>query len=455
MCSNDESMVWAGMGLGKTITTLSTIDWRMRSNQVEKTLIFGPLRVIHTVWEKEARKWEHTKHFRFQIIHGTVKQREQKLFNPHADIYLINYENMAWLAEILDFYFLSKHKNLPFQMVAYDEITNLKKSTSVRMKKWEHLLDNFKYRSGLTGTPAENGYIDLHGQYLAIDNGKRLGKFVTHFRENYFARNWNGRGYKPTPLGVKQIEHQIKDITINIESKNNIKLPEHIVNDIMIDLPSTAREQYEKLERKFFVELDNDNVIEVFNKASLSNKCLQFCNGSPYLNPKRLEWYPLHDAKLQALESILEEAGGNPVIVAYSFRADAERIEKKFKKYKPVNLTKTPAKKLNEAIKRINNGEHQIVIGHPKSMGYGIDELQQTCHIGVWFGLSWHYGWYLQFIGRYCRQGQTKTTITNRLLCNNTMDEIVRDSLRDKNTTQDNLKKSIQRYRDKKTYNFW
>lgn len=468
------SMLWLDMGLGKTVITLSTIDYRMRAKQINKTLIFGPLRVIHAVWERESRKWEHLKHFRFQIIHGTESKRERQLFNPYADIYLINYENMAWLAGILDFYFLSKHRNLPFQMVVYDEITKVKKSNTVRINGgwkevknknkevisrtritgWKTILDNFKYRTGLTGTPIPNGYADLHGQYLVIDGGIRLGKFITHFRSNYLAGNFNGYGYRVTNNGVQQIENQINDITIKMSAKDYLKLPESIINDIMIDLPKKAREQYNELEKNFFVELDDNNDIEIFNKLSLSNKCLQFCNGSPYLTPNEPDWYDLHDAKLIVLEDILEEAAGNPVIVAYTFKSDAERITKKFKQYNPVNLTKTPPKNLIKVINAINNYKHGLVIGHFASMSHGIDGLQKSCHIGVCFGLTWKLEHDLQFMGRYIRQGQLKPCFTHRIMCNNTFDEVVRDALACKNTTQESLKNSVQRYRDRQNYNF-
>lgn len=464
------SMLWLGTGLGKTLITLSTINRRMQAGQVTKTLIFGPLRVIHSVWENESRKWDHLKHLRFQVIHGTEKLRERRLFNPYADIYLINYENMAWLAGVLSFFYLDRHKNLPFQMVVYDEITKVKKSNTVRMAGgwkelsedskiriigWKKILDHFEYRTGLTATPASNGYPDLHGQYLVVDGGTRLGKFVTHFRSNFLTSNYNGFGYRATDTGIQQIKEKIKDITIEMSTEDYSKLPDNIINDIMVDLPPKVRKLYDKLEKEYFCELDEDNDIEIFSKASLSNKCLQFCNGSPYLNPHEPEWYHLHDIKLKALEGIVEEAGGNPVLVAYNFRSDAERIMKKFKKYNPVNLTRTPAKDLSKVIKAINNYQHGLVIGHPNSMGHGIDGLQENCHIGVWFGLNWNLEYVIQLNGRYIRQGQKRVTYTHRILCRDTFDEVVRESLLDKDTTQKALKKSIKRYRERKEYNFW
>lgn len=534
---NSDSMLWLDMGLGKTVITLTTIDYRMRQNEISKALIFGPLRVIHTVWEKEARKWEHLKHLRFQIIHGSENKKEQRLFNNDVDIHLINYENMAWLASTLDRYFLSQQKKLPWQMVVYDEVTKVKKSNTVRMsggkkrlkkswsvemrtldgifvlkdhcfhrgdsilfeksincldvskeyfvkhitkdkfslhhdlkspsiplplmnytgklivrktkilKGWNSILTDFSYRTGLTGTPAPNGYVDLHGQYLAVDGGKRLGWFFNQFSRNYLTLNFNGFGYKVTEVGIKMIEKQIKDITIKMSASDYLTLPDSVVNDIIVELPLKIREQYDTLEKELFVELDERNDIEVFNTVSLSNKCLQFSNGSPYLRSNEPEWYPLHDAKLKALESILEEAYGSPVLVAYLFKPDAERIMVNFKRFKPVNITETKPKDLARVIQNIIDGKHLLIVGHPASMGHGIDRLQDVIHIGVWFGLNWNLEFYQQFMGRYIRQGQKKTTFTHRIMCNNTMDEAVRISLENKSTSQEDLKKAIDQYR--------
>lgn len=534
---NPDSMLWLDMGLGKTVITLTTIDYRMRQNEISKALIFGPLRVIHTVWENEARKWEHLRHLRFQIIHGSETKKEQRLFNNDVDIHLINYENMAWLASILDRYYLSQDKKLPWQMVVYDEVTKIKKSNTVRMsggkkrlkrsrsvemrtlngvfeledhcfhrgdsiffensidcldvdkeyfvkhvtkdkfslhhdlkspalplpltvyngklsiqkikvlKGWNSVLKKFSYRTGLTGTPAPNGYGDLHGQYLAVDGGKRLGWFFNQFSQNYLTPNFNGFGYRVTKIGVEMIEKQIRDITIRMSASDYLTLPDSIVNDIIVELPSKVREQYDMLEKELFVELNEQHDIEVFNTVSLANKCLQFSNGSPYLRPNEPEWYPLHDVKLKALESVLEEAYGSPVLVAYLFKPDAERIMVNFKRFKPVNITETKPRDLASVIQDIINGKHLLIVGHPASMGHGIDGLQDVIHIGVWFGLNWNLEFYQQFMGRYVRQGQKKTTFTHRIMCNDTMDEAVRISLENKSTSQEDLKKAIDQYR--------
>lgn len=381
---HNDSMLWLQMGLGKTPITLTTIVERMKAEQVQKVLIFGPLRVIQAVWAREARKWSHTNHLRFSVIHGNKEKRARALF-ANADIFLINYENMNWLAETLDHYYLSQGKAIPFQMVVYDEVSKLKNSTALRMAGgkrdrkdgrgepvqikvtgWRKLIDCFSYRTGLTGTPASNGYLDLHGQYLAVDGGERLGTHVTHYKDSYFVSDFKGWSFTPSELGKECIESKIADITKKMDARDHLKgLPDVKVINMMVDLPEKARKAYAEMEKVLFTQLDNGRELEVFSKASVSNKLLQFCNGSPYLSSASTEFETLHDAKMEALEDIIEEAAGQPVLCSYSFTADAERIMKKFKSLKPVNLTEVPSKQTEAVINKWNRGEIKLLIGHP------------------------------------------------------------------------------------------
>jgi len=471
MLQHDDSMLWLGMGLGKTPVTLTTIVDKMRAGHVQKTLVFGPLRVIQAVWARGARKWSHTQHLRFSVVHGTKEKRTRALF-ADADIYLINYEAMNWLAEPLDHYYISQGKPLPFQMVVYDEVSKLKNSTTLRMKGgnrdrhdkrgetykihvtgWRKILNHFKYRTGLTGTPASNGYLDLHGQFLAVDGGERLGEFVTHYKDSYFQSDYSGWKYSPTVLGKQWIEHKISDITIKMDSRDYLDLPESQVTNIMVDLPAAARKAYKEVEKDMFTQLDSGTEVEVFSRSSVSNKCLQFCNGSPYLVSGSTEFEAIHDAKLEALDDVLEEAGGSPVLCSYTFKADAERIMKKFKNYKPVNLTATPSKDTEKVIDRWNRGEIKLMIGHPASMGHGVDGLQEAGHILVWFGMNWSLELYEQMCGRLDRQGQTHPVSIIRILCNDTVDLAVVDAIERKTDDQEGLKRALQRYRDGVTTN--
>lgn len=466
-----DSMLWLQMGLGKTPITLTTIVERMRAGLVEKTLIFGPLRVIQAVWAREARKWEHTKHLRFSVIHGAKEKRGRALF-ADADVYLVNYESMNWLAEELDHYYLSQDKPLPFQMVVYDEVSKLKNSTTLRMAGgnrdrtdnhgneykihvtgWRKIIEHFKYRTGLTGTPASNGYLDLHGQFLAVDGGDRLGKFITHYKDNYFSSDYNGWKYSPTELGKQWLESKISDITKKMDAKDHLDLPASKEINLMVDLPPAARKAYDQVEKDMFTQLDNGCEIEVFSRSAVSNKCLQFANGSPYLSSESPEFEKLHDAKLDALESVIEEAGGSPILCSYSFRADAERIMKKFKKYRPVNLTATPSKDTEKVIDKWNSGQIKLLIGHPASMGHGVDGLQDSGSILVWFGINWSLELYEQMNGRIDRQGQSNPVSIIRILCRDTVDLAVADAIERKTDDQEGLKNALQRYRDGITTN--
>lgn len=463
---NDESMLWLQMGLGKTAITLTTIVDRMRMKSVRKVLIFGPLRVIQTVWTREAKKWEHTCHLRFSIMHGDKEKRKRALFTQ-ADIYLVNYENMNWLAETLIHYYLSQGKPLPFQMVVYDEISKLKKSTSKRMSGsirkyedntgkiykvkvpgWLKIIPHIPIRIGLTGTPAGNGYLDLHGQYLAVDGGQRLGVYITHYKRKFFESDYKRLIYTPTITGMQQIEQLISDITKKMDVKDYLDMPKVNVSNLMVDLPENARKGYKEIEKLMFTMLDSGREIEVFSQASVSNKCLQFCNGSPYF-PDSTEFEEVHDAKLDALEDVLEEAAGSPVLCSYTFKSDAIRIMKRFKKYKPVNLSDVVSKDTGNIINNWNEGKIKLLIGHPASMGHGIDGLQESGNIVVWFGLTWSLELYEQMNGRINRYGQKRPVSVIRILCRDTIDLAVVDAIERKTSNQEGLKAALQRYRNR------
>lgn len=463
---HDESMLWLDMGLGKTPITLTSIERRIRSGQIKKCLVVGPIRVITAVWEREARKWEHTKDLSFSLIRGPEPQRLRALFRE-ADIYLINYENLAWFSNVLTHFYLDKKQDLPFQMVVYDEVSKMKNSQAQRMKGgkrvtnkgksneavthfvgWKKIVPHIKFKTGLTGTPASNGYLDLFGQYLALDGGKRLGEYLTHFRDAFFNQNYNGFGYEVSDIGKTLIETKIADITIKMDSEDYLEIPPIVFNEIWVTLDNKTMKFYGDVERDMFAKLEDGTEIEVFNRASVSNKCLQIANGSAYKEPGEPEWCHVHDEKLTALEEVLEEASGSPVLVGYTFRMDAERIMTKLKQYHPVNLTTAKTALVPKILRDWEAGKIKLLLGHPASMGHGIDGLQESGHILVWFGLPWSLELYYQMIGRLKRVGQTKPVIIHQILAENTLDLAVLDALRRKATSESGLKDSIQRYRD-------
>lgn len=462
---NPDSMLWLQMGLGKTISSLTALIDRMGRGEVKKTLIFGPLRVIQSVWAKECLNWEHTKHLRCSVMHGNKKKRLTRLFRE-ADIYLINYEAMNWLADQLHHYYISQGKPIPFEMVIYDEVSWLKNSTTKRMDGgkrevkdkngdvtviksigWRKIIPHFKYRIGLTGTPASNGYLDLHGQFLAVDNGERLGEYITQYKDRYFKPDHMGWSHELPDQNREEIEQRISDITIKMNAKDYLDLPEVSYVNMMVELDDKAQEIYNGVQEELFAVLDSGEEVELFSKQAVSTKCLQICNGSVYYNEKR-EYELVHSAKLDALEEILEEANGQPVLCSYTFKSDAEQIMKRFnKKYKPVNLTATPSKDTQKVIDNWNQGKVKLLVGHPKSMGHGIDGLQKSGSILVWFGLNWSLELYEQMNGRLNRQGQDKPVSIIRILAENTIDMAVLDAIINKEDTQEGLKRALDRYR--------
>lgn len=466
---HDATMLWLQMGLGKTAIALTSIVDRMRAGQVRKTLVLGPLRVVQSVWSREALKWSHTQHLRFRVIGGTKEKRQRDLF-AEADVYLCNYEQLNWLAEALDKFYLKRGLPIPFDMIIYDEVTRMKSSTSVRIKGgkrertdkrtgrkvlvektgWRKVMPMFKYRMGLTGTPVPNGYKDLHGQYLALDDGARLGEFKTHFENSYFSSNYNGWGVTVTDIGRTIIEQKIADITIKMDAKEYLKgLPDKVDSNIVVTMPPKARMLYEQMEQEMFIELDIGSDVEVFTKASAALKCLQIANGAIYTPEGDTE--ELHNAKLDALEEIIENANGAPVLVAYSFKSDAQRILKRFKKLKPVNLSGTSSAQTGKVIDDWKAGKTTLLIGHPASMGHGIDGLQEAGSIAVWFGPNYSLELYDQFNARLHRQGQKNTVSVLRLVTEGTLDFAVLDALESKAGDEASIKAAIQAYRVKKS----
>jgi hypothetical protein len=445
-CVRPHSMLWLDMGLGKTIVTLTTIAHLVGTGFLRGVVIVAPIRVIRLVWRQEAAKWEHTKHLRFSMVAGTRDQRTRALLRP-ADIYLINYENLGWLAEVLDTYFVSKDKPMPFNGVVWDEISKMKNSTTNRVKAVRKILPKFDWATGLTGTPASNGYKDLHGQFLVVDKGQRLGTSKTAFRTRFYKK---AGPYKevPYPDTEETIKNLIGDITLEMSAEDYNKLPDLIVNNVEVEMPEEVRSKYDQMEREFFTVLDSGKELEVFNSAALTNKCLQFSNGAVYPVAGMPLWEPVHDAKMDALEEIIDEAQGSPVLCAYAYRSDAERIMQRFKNLDPINLTECKSEgSLVAAMARWKSGQCALMIGHPASMGHGIDGLQHAGRTLVWFGLNWSLDLYEQFNARVRRQGQGASVVCHHILCRDTIDQAQAIALSDKATTQAGLRAAVKQYR--------
>jgi SNF2 family DNA or RNA helicase len=450
-CSRPNSMIWADMGLGKTMTTLTSIAHLLSTGFLRGVIIVAPIRVIRLVWKQEAVKWQHTKGLTFSMVAGTKDQRTRALLRP-ANIYLINYENLGWLAETLQTYFVKKDRPMPFNGIVWDEISKMKNSGTNRVKAFRKIADKFDWTTGLTGTPASNGYKDLHGQFLVVDKGVRLGTSKTAFRTRFYRKVGP---YKEVPFDDTEtvIKGLIGDITLEMSAEDYNPLPDLIVNNVEIEMPENLRTMYEKMEKEFFLQLDSGSEIEVFNQAALTNKCLQFSNGAMYPVAGMPLWEPIHDLKLEALEDIIEEAQGSPVLCSYAYRSDAERIMKRFAAIDPINLTECKSEhSLTNAMHRWKTGDCQLMIGHPASMGHGIDGLQRNGHILVWYGLNWSLDLYEQFNARVRRQGQGVPVICHRILMQDTLDQAQVMALDEKAQTQAGLRNAIKQYRLQKGY---
>ena len=448
-CTRQGSMLWLDMGLGKTAVTLSSINYLRQVGHVNAILIVAPIRVCHMVWRQEAAKWSHTKDLTFSMLLGTRDQRTRALLQT-ADVFLINYENLKWLSETLHTYFISKGKPLPFEGIVWDEISKCKNSTTDRVKAVKKLIPSMKWITGLTGTPASNGYKDLHGQFLVVDGGHRLGTSKTAFRTRFYRKvgEYKEVAYDDTESTIKNL---IGDITLEMSAEDYNPLPDMIVNDVVVEMEPSVRARYERMEKDYFLQLDSGTEVEMFNAASLTNKCLQFSNGAVYITPGQPQWEAIHDGKLEALEEIIDENGGKSILLSYAYRSDAERIMQKFAYLEPINLTDCKSDlSLRRAMDRWESGECQLMIGHAASMGHGVDGLQRNGSTLVWYGLNWSLDLYQQFNARIRRQGQGHPVICHRILCKDTLDQAQAIALEDKATTQDGLRRAVKSYREEK-----
>lgn len=451
-CTHPETMLWLDPGLGKTIITLTSLAHLLNTKFLKSVIVVAPIRVCRLVWRQESLKWTHTQHLKFSMVTGTKDQRTRALLRP-ADIYLINYENLGWLSECIQTYFVKKKMDIPFNGIVYDEVSKAKNSSTQRVKSLKKILDLFIWATGLTGTPASNGIKDLHGQFLVVDKGKRLGVSKTAFRTRFYkkAGPFKEVAYDDTETTIKQL---IGDMTLEMSEADYNPLPDLIVNDIEVELTPELRANYDMLEKDFFLQLDSGSEVEVFNQASLTNKLLQFSNGAMYPVAGMPLWEPIHDMKLDVLEEIVDELQGNPVFCAYSYRSDAARIMERFKDLNPINLTECKSESsLIDAMARWTKGDCALMIAHPASAGHGIDGLQKIGHTIVWFGLNWSLELVLQMNARLRRQGQGHPVICHRLIVKDTLDEAQRTALNDKATTQSDLRRAIRDYRNSKHSN--
>ena len=383
------------------------------------------MRVARTTWGDEIKKWEHLKNLRYSTAVGTETERLAAL-KKQADIYIINRENVQWFVE---------DSGIPFDfdMVVIDELSSFKNHQTKRFSALMKVRPKVKRIVGLTGTPSSNGLMDLWAEFRLLDMGERLGRFIGQYRTSYFRPDkQNGQvvfSYKPLPGAEKQIYSRISDITISMKSTDHLKMPELISAKYKAELSEKEREKYEKLKSELVLNLD-DGEVTAANAASLSNKLCQMANGAIYDDEG--EVIRIHDQKLDALEDIIEAANGRPVLVAYWFRHDLERITKR------LHRLKIPCSRLDTdgSIRKWNAGEIPVALIHPASAGHGLN-LQDGGNMLVWFGLTWSLELYQQTVARLWRQGQaSETVVVQHIITKGTIDERIMKALSEKDTTQ-------------------
>ena len=434
-----------------TVSTLTAIVRLFDQLAIRGVLVVGPKRVVESVWRQEAGLWAHTRGLTFSLITGTPDERLRALYT-RSHVYLINYENLPWLWDTLVDRFLRHGRYPPFDMVVWDEVSKLKhartRQGTARGRVALALQPYMTRRVGLTGTPASNGKLDLFGQYLVVDGGQRLGTSFSEFRKNYFyPEDFNQYRWRILPGADELITERIADITISLRNEDYLDLPPFVTHDIWLDLPGKLQARYQDMERKMFLEFDSGHVLDIENSASLSNRCLQFANGACYVAPGEPAWENIHDIKLEALEDLVEEAAGEPLLVAYQFQHDAQKILKRFPFARMIK-SDMPEKEFLETVDLWNRGELPMLIGHPDSIGHGIN-IQAGGSKLVWYGLTWRLDLYDQMVGRLRRQGQTKPGFIYRLLVRNTLDEVVKMALEMKAADEYGLRKAVEAYRRK------
>lgn len=421
--SHPVSALLIDMGLGKTSITLTAISNLLYDSfEVEKVLVIAPLRVARNTWTDEIKKWDHLSYLSYSKVVGSEEERLTAL-RRKADIYIINRENVDWLVNKSGYIF-------DFDMVVIDELSSFKNHQSKRFKSLMKVRPMIKRIVGLTGTPSSNGLMDLFAEFKILDMGKRLGYFIGQYRSAYFRPDkMNGPvvySYKPLANAEQAIYEKISDITVSMKANEYLKMPELVTGNYVVELSDSEKKQYDGMKKSLVLETV-DGEITASNAASLSNKLCQLSNGAIYDDEQNI--VEVHSRKLDALEDIIESMNGKPLLVAYWYRHDYERIRGRFS----VREIKT-----DNDISDWNEGKISVALIHPASAGHGLN-LQQGGSTLVWFGLTWSLELYQQTNARLYRQGQKNTVVIQHIITKGTIDEQILKALQRKDRTQADL----------------
>lgn len=452
MLNNEAAMLLLDMGYGKTIISLTVLDYLFCEYLTTAALVVAPLSVARAVWRKEAAEWGHTRWMRFSFIHGegSNKAGNEQLridaLNTPADVYIINYEGLPWL---LEYFIRNRIHNWPFNTVIFDEINNMQSSGSLRSKRWnqatKHRVD---YRIGLTGTPVAKKYLSLFAQYRALDRGARLGTSVTMYKAKYFFTvDKDNRVWMPRPGAKKKIRKKVKDMTLQLENDGSLKLPEIVYNYIEVDLPKAALELYELYNAQKFYEWEEDGeAIEGRFIGARSIKSRQLAQGAVYTGDGK--WRVIHNAKLDALKLILDSSPDESIIIFCPFKHDRVRVaefllEKKFTTPSRLVVIGTTKLKIEVIQDKWNAGEIDYIVSDPQPLSYGLN-LQKHGNIIIWFGLIWNWRIYVQANARLARQGQKKSSVmVHHIIAKATKERQVALSLRDSGNSDSKFKSKM------------
>lgn len=440
--------VWSGMGTGKTVATLTAIDLLINVlGEARRVLVLAPLRVARSTWPGEVRKWAHLKGLTMADATGDVHRRRAAIFGK-AQVVTINYENLVWLIE------QTGVDNFPFDMIVADESTKLKGFRLRQGVKRGQAIGRVAHSMvkrwvNLTGTPSPNGIVDLWGQNWFVDAGKRLGRTFGAFEARWFRSDRphpNAHWIEKTvmPHAQAEIEHLLRDVTITVSAADHMDLPPLVRNVIEVELPDAAMKIYRELEREFFAELEGNEEIEALNAAALSTKCLQVANGAAYTDDAG-GWTEIHKAKLEALQDVIDEAAGMPVIVAYHFKSDLARLKKAFPKGRELDAKAS-------TIDAWNRGEIPLLFAHPASAGHGLN-LQDGGNIIAFFGLWWNLEEHDQIIERIgptrqAQAGHNRPCFVHYIVAKGTIDNTVVTRLEGKRSVQDLLLDAMKERRN-------
>ena len=423
------SAVLLDMGLGKTSITLTALqDLLFDRFEAHKVLIIAPLRVARNTWLAELQKWDHLQDLTASVVVGNAEERKAALAKQ-ADLYVINREMVLWLVEQSGYKF-------DFDTVVIDELSSFKNHQSKRFKALMKVRPKVKRIIALTGTPSSNGLMDLWAEFRLLDMGERLGRYITQYRTKYFMPDkCNAQiifSYKPLPGAEEQIYDKISDITISMKAADLLAMPQRVESEYPVYLSEEEREKYDALKQEMVLQLPGEEITAA-NAASLSGKLSQLANGAIYTEEKNV--ITVHDRKLDALEDIIEAAAGKPILVAYWFQHDLQRITERLETLK-VSYARISSP---SSIELWNRGEFAVGLIHPASAGHGLN-LQKGGSTLVWFGLTWSLELYQQTNARLWRQGQTASTVViQHIVAKDTVDEKILKALTEKNNTQEAL----------------